>query len=167
MAENSGRMLETVHISPHVIYAVLTQEALNPFIECMSGLLAAERLSITLNSARSSRSSMSDSSWQHPGRLLRGASRLPRRCSVVQTSAPGAQKRRTNALPPPTVFADRTACDLRHDISSILKRPPFRPDTRHNLEGLRLSSSTGGKVVVMRSNLRWCSDGFEILLLER
>jgi hypothetical protein len=42
------RILETVHISPHVIYAVLTQEALNPFIECMSGLLAAERLSITL-----------------------------------------------------------------------------------------------------------------------
>ena len=27
------RILESVHITPHVIYAVLTQEALNPFIE--------------------------------------------------------------------------------------------------------------------------------------
>ena len=25
----------------------------------------------------------------------------------------------------------------------FLNWPPFRPDTRHNLEGLRLSSSTG------------------------
>jgi hypothetical protein len=25
----------------------------------------------------------------------------------------------------------------------LMDWPPFRPDTRHNLEGLRLSSSTG------------------------
>ena len=25
----------------------------------------------------------------------------------------------------------------------VVNWPPFRPDTRHNLEGLRLSSSTG------------------------
>jgi hypothetical protein len=41
------RILESVHITPHVIYAVLTQEALNPFIECTFGLLAVECLSIT------------------------------------------------------------------------------------------------------------------------
>jgi hypothetical protein len=28
-------------------------------------------------------------------------------------------------------------------LSSCMNWPPFRPDTRHNLEGLRLSSSTG------------------------
>ena len=41
------RILESVHITPHVIYAVLTQEALNPFIECTFGLLTVECLSIT------------------------------------------------------------------------------------------------------------------------
>lgn len=29
------------------------------------------------------------------------------------------------------------------DVTAVVNWPPFRPDTRHNLEGLRLSSSTG------------------------
>jgi hypothetical protein len=29
------------------------------------------------------------------------------------------------------------------EVGKVLNWPPFRPDTRHNLEGLRLSSSTG------------------------
>src|SRR4029453_16578558 len=40
-------ILESVHISAHVIYSVLTQEALNPCVECTSGLVGGEGLSIT------------------------------------------------------------------------------------------------------------------------
>ena len=37
-----------------------------------------------------------------------------------------------------------TQCASRRVSSNtFLNWPPFRPDTRHNLEGLRLSSSTG------------------------
>ena len=42
------RILESVHISARVIYAMLTQEALNPFVECVSCLLGGEALSKTL-----------------------------------------------------------------------------------------------------------------------
>ena len=42
-----GSIPESVHITPHVIYAVLIQEALNPLIECTFGLLTVECLSIT------------------------------------------------------------------------------------------------------------------------
>jgi hypothetical protein len=33
-------VFETVHISAHVIYAMLTEKALNPFVECTSGLVS-------------------------------------------------------------------------------------------------------------------------------
>jgi hypothetical protein len=36
-----------------------------------------------------------------------------------------------------------TMLELRSNWKSGLNWPPFRPDTRRNLEGLRLSSSTG------------------------
>lgn len=42
------RLFESVHISTHIIYAVLTEKALNPFVECASGLLSGEGFSITL-----------------------------------------------------------------------------------------------------------------------
>ena len=42
------RVFESVHISTHIIYAVLTEKALNPFVECASGLLSGEGFSITL-----------------------------------------------------------------------------------------------------------------------
>ena len=42
------RVFEGVHISTHIIYAVLTEKALNPFVECASGLLRGEGFSITL-----------------------------------------------------------------------------------------------------------------------
>ena len=35
------------------------------------------------------------------------------------------------------------ASELRLLNGMTVNWPPFRPDTRHNLEGLRLSSSTG------------------------
>jgi hypothetical protein len=41
-------VFETVHISAHVIYAMLTEKALNPFVECTSGLIGGDGLSITL-----------------------------------------------------------------------------------------------------------------------
>jgi hypothetical protein len=46
------RVFESVHISTHIIYAVLTEKALNPFVECASGLLSGEGLSITLKFGR-------------------------------------------------------------------------------------------------------------------
>jgi hypothetical protein len=46
------RVFESVHISAHVIYAVLTEKALNPFVECTSGLVGGEGLSITLKLGR-------------------------------------------------------------------------------------------------------------------
>jgi hypothetical protein len=42
------RLFESVHISTHIIYAVLTEKALNPFVKCASGLLSGEGFSITL-----------------------------------------------------------------------------------------------------------------------
>jgi hypothetical protein len=39
---------ERVHIAPHVIYAVLSQKALDSFIECTSVFVGAKSLSITL-----------------------------------------------------------------------------------------------------------------------
>jgi hypothetical protein len=42
------RILESVYISAHVIYAMLTQEALNPFVECVPCLVGGEALSKTL-----------------------------------------------------------------------------------------------------------------------
>ena len=44
--------LESVHISAHVIYSVLTQETLNPFVECTSGLISGEGFSITFKLGR-------------------------------------------------------------------------------------------------------------------
>jgi hypothetical protein len=46
------RVFESVHISTHIIYAVLTEKALNPFVECASGLLSGEGFSITLKFGR-------------------------------------------------------------------------------------------------------------------
>ena len=39
--------------------------------------------------------------------------------------------------------ADGLVALVREALGHDLKLTPFRPDTRHNLEGLRLSSSTG------------------------
>jgi hypothetical protein len=49
--DSKWRVFESVHISTH-IYAVLTEKALNPFVECASGLLSGEGLSITLKFGR-------------------------------------------------------------------------------------------------------------------
>ena len=43
-----------------------------------------------------------------------------------------------STLPPDAYFLS-----ARLTAPPCLDWPPFRPDTRHNLEGLRLSSSTG------------------------
>jgi hypothetical protein len=40
--------LQSVHISAHIIYAVLAEEALNSFVECTSGFVSGNGLSITL-----------------------------------------------------------------------------------------------------------------------
>ena len=48
----NGASLRASHISTHIIYAVLTEKALNPFVECASGLLSGEGLSITLKFGR-------------------------------------------------------------------------------------------------------------------
>lgn len=37
----------------------------------------------------------------------------------------------------------KACCPGNLSLVVLLNWPPFRPDTRHNLEGLRLSSSTG------------------------
>jgi hypothetical protein len=42
------RILERIHISARVIYALPTQEAFNPFVECVSCLVGGEALSKTL-----------------------------------------------------------------------------------------------------------------------
>jgi hypothetical protein len=42
------RFLQSVHISAHIIHAVLAEEALNSFVECMSGFVSGNGLSITL-----------------------------------------------------------------------------------------------------------------------
>jgi len=39
-------VFETVHISPRVIDAVLTEQPLNPFVECPSGFVGGKRLSV-------------------------------------------------------------------------------------------------------------------------
>jgi hypothetical protein len=46
------RVFESVHISTHIIYAVLTEKALNPFVECTFGLVSGEGFSITLKLGR-------------------------------------------------------------------------------------------------------------------
>jgi hypothetical protein len=40
-------------------------------------------------------------------------------------------------------FAPDAYLGVHHHVGPGMNWPPFRPDTRHNLEGLRLSSSTG------------------------
>jgi hypothetical protein len=39
---------ERVHISAHVIYAVLSHKALESFVECTSGFVGGKSLSVTL-----------------------------------------------------------------------------------------------------------------------
>ena len=51
-SDSKWRVFESVHISTHIIYAVLTEKALNPLVECASGLLSGEDLSITLKFGR-------------------------------------------------------------------------------------------------------------------
>ena len=46
------RFLQSVHISAHIIYAVLAEEALNSFVECTSGFVSGNGLSITLKLGR-------------------------------------------------------------------------------------------------------------------
>ena len=45
-------VFESVYISAHVIYAMLTEKALNPFVEYTFGLISGEGLSITLKLGR-------------------------------------------------------------------------------------------------------------------
>jgi hypothetical protein len=51
-SDSKWRVFESVHISTHIIYAALTEQALNPVVECASDLLSDEGLSITFKFGR-------------------------------------------------------------------------------------------------------------------
>jgi hypothetical protein len=88
ISQSSWRILEGVHIPPHVCHAVLTQEALNLLIECIFGFLAAKRLSITLElNSKIGIEHVRFSPGQHPCHLLRDASRRP--CTVLNVRPSG------------------------------------------------------------------------------
>jgi len=41
------------------------------------------------------------------------------------------------------MFPNLSDAETQRDLAQLMNWPPFRPDSRHNLEGLRLCSSTG------------------------
>jgi hypothetical protein len=45
-------VFESVHISTHIIYAMLTEKTFNSFVECSAGLVSGEGLSITFKFGR-------------------------------------------------------------------------------------------------------------------
>ena len=103
------RLFESVHISTHIIYAVLTEKALNPFVECASGLLSGEGFSITLKFG-CKRSIEHIQSLSELPSLAKKPVEKPdhRHCPLLRTCVPTPWVA-LDALPPPAIVPDGVA----------------------------------------------------------
>jgi hypothetical protein len=141
------RVPQTIHLVVSIAPAIIAQSLLVRGCRCdlLPPSPPAEQATARQDQAGNARAcnrSRGVSWWRNIQRLQRArrnVQRLQRELSPIGWRRSVCEHGRHVPEQPPIRQRRLEACQRENELNW----PPFRPDTRHNLEGLRLSSSTG------------------------